>query len=357
MPKAVKPKPSLLRAALLEKLTTVAPALSDSNVPILNHLWFTGDEVMAFSDAIAISVPHASPFRGALPGKLLIDFVKTITRDEVLFEQHENGVKLTAAGSSMRATFPMLPPEDFLFAWDDLPSGEASMSLTVDEHLRDAVKAVLRSVGKGGTYPETHGVVFIQTPSKIVLYGTDAATVTRALATGHKGGEHFRAILPTLFCQQLIKRPDENGELHVYANYAEYKSLDFHMFGRVRAAPDPLDFEKVIGRAMSPERLKASLIIPGQLSEMLERAYVLTKTDDKDARVMFTIDGGFLKIEAETARGNNTDLLKFVGHPNLVAKYKPGLLYDALGDFERIAMSDRALALINPTVLYLVASS
>lgn len=353
---ALKP-PGLLRATLLEKLTAVAPALADGTVPILNHLWFTGTELVAFNDTIAVSVPHEAPFTGALPGKLLIDFVKTISRDEVLFEPHENGVKLTAPGSSMRAVFPVLPPEDFVFDWPDKDLGPLA-AFQVDADLRDAMKAALRSVGKGGNYPETHGLTMVASESKLLFYGTDAQSITRALAPNHSGENDRRAILPTLFCQQLVKRPDEGGELYIYPNYAEYISPEYKLFGRVRAAPEPLDFDTVMEKHVPASSLKAAVAIPGNLAEMLARSYVITKDEKPDtAKVTFTVADGALSIDAGTERGSNRDRLKFVGHPNVEARFRPHLIHKALGDFERVVITQRAMALVNPTVLYLISST
>jgi hypothetical protein len=273
-------------------------------------------------------------------------------------------VRLTAPGSAMRANFPILPPSDFAFQWPDTPAADILVTVPVDAAWRAAAKACLRSCGKGGHHPETHGVTVITSPGKAVMYGTDGLTLTRALApvpasSGNvKGMPGVRSVLPAAFCELMAARPDEGGVLTLTANYAEYVADGFSLYGRTRACPEPLDFDKIVAGNLPPAVLKAAIPIPGNLVEMLARSCIITKdTVTGDPKVMFTVKDGALTLESAAERGDNRDKIKFSGHPNVQAKFRPGLIFEAIADFKRVIIQQNAMALLADTVLYLISST
>lgn len=348
------------RAAVLAKLETVAPAMSDGRiVKILSHIWFTGQEVMCFDDNIAIAVPfEQDQIIGAVPGKLLIDFMRVITRNEIQFTRSDNQVLLTATNSSMKAKFPLLPPEEFVFSWPEAPN-DPGMSIVADDVIRTAIKACMRSIGSDGHIPETRGVTIVASETKVVFYATDSATLTRALAPGHTASKTFRAILPTAFCEQLIALSKKEGLLTITENYAEFVNDDVRLYGRLLGTAEPLDFESTIERVFPSNSIKQAVAIPGNLSEVLTRACIITKdTATSEALTIFTVKDSVLKIEASTERGSNKDVIKLTGHPNVVSNLVPQRIQKAIDDgFSKILIKTNCTALIADNEFYLVSAS
>src|SRR5262245_14583013 len=100
---AWKRKPRMERVALLEKWQLVAPALSDKELsPVLNRLWFQGDTVMAFNDQIAIETKLKTDFKGAVPGRVLIDMlVASPNAKQVEFKLSDDDLLVKAGNTKL----------------------------------------------------------------------------------------------------------------------------------------------------------------------------------------------------------------------------------------------------------------
>jgi hypothetical protein len=90
-------RPTGTVAILIAKLATVQPAVAiNQMLPLLTCFWFTGRQLMAYNDAIALAVPYRSDFSGAVPG-LLLPWLK-------LGYFNDRKFKITAADAHLQVT-------------------------------------------------------------------------------------------------------------------------------------------------------------------------------------------------------------------------------------------------------------
>lgn len=343
------------RAELVAKLATVAPALSDGKIiKILDHFWFTGNELMTFNDTLAIAVPLKTDFVGALPSTLS-KYLGTINRDTVQLTRDDMKVKLTVPKSPMKITLAVMSAEDFTFTWPAKPN-KVNLAHDVDKDFRAALKTCLRSLGNDGQRPETRGVTVIADKKTAQLYTTDSATMSTAVVANMRSAAgYFRAILPGAFCKELAKSA-KDGKLVITDSYCEFVADEYKLYGRLLETSEPLDFPLIIGRHVSGEQLATAIAIPKNLHDALNRAKI-TAEDSTVGRpeTMLDVTARGLKITA-VATNATDDFIAFKGHPEVFTKCDVTRLLDALDDFQKIYIGASAIALLSETAAYLVSS-
>src|SRR5262245_20559069 len=199
---SLQPKPRGYLPELIAKLEQVEPAVAINRlIPLLTHFWLTGDKLVAYNGNIALAVPFATEFAGAVSAKLL-PFLKAASFDRDIKPISRNHDHLLIDGDRVRMKLGMLPPK-FLHV---MPSRQrnSNASASAMAALIASVAHCLVSVGTDTSRSEHLGVTLEPENDRVMLYATDEATISRACVSDGWGLSE-RAIIPAAFCHQMLR--------------------------------------------------------------------------------------------------------------------------------------------------------
>lgn len=334
------------RLTMLAALNIVKPALAAKDlVEELTHVWFDDGTVTAYNDAdLGIRAPFESPFRGGIRGALVLGLLQNSRAKEVIFEEtgDEGAVLLKAARAKAR-----LSVLDIARVVYEIPT-QSKESFPFTEDLVSALKEVLVSVGNDTSIPEKMGVT-ITLDKDITLHTTDSKTIAEVVLARPKGKNKARAILPTTFCEQLIRLCPAGGFLDIQQDLVCAENADgvFIWARLVEPATKPFDFVGAIARH-DKFPYGSSFEIPSRLSLALDRALTMLE-GLPDEPVRITVDAGKLRLEVVAeGRGELKDSVDIPDTvPDVSFKIAPHLIKRAMGIATDIQMSDRVVYMSN----------
>ena len=345
------------RVAMLAALNLVKPALAAKDlVEELTHVWFDGETLTAYNDAdLGIQVPFESPFKGGIRGSLILGLLQNSRAKEIIFdtEAEEGFVTLKAARAKARLTVL-----DIGRAVYELPK-ESPGTFKFDETFISALKDVLVSVGNDTSIPEKMGVT-ITLGKDILFHTTDSKTLAEVVLPMDKGFKgKGKAILPTTFCEQLIRLCGDGGFLDLQKDIVMATNPDGVLIWArlVESSAKPFDFIGAFDTHVKfPKGMPFEL--PSRLGLALDRA--LTMLDGlPDEPATFRVGGGKLRLEVQAeGRGELKDSIDIDPDvPDVSFKIAPNLIKRVMGVGTEIAMSDRVVYIVNKDGFSYLASA
>lgn len=345
------------RSKLIDILAEVEPALAAKElVPVLSHFWFTGKNVMAYNDHIAISTPCSTEFQGAVP-RTLLSLLKTSKAKTVEFDVDGDNMVVKAASSKFKLA--VLPKEDFVFT---MPASKDLPKLPVDAgRFLQALEACMFSIGNDTSQADHMGVTLIREGSELLMFSTDRATITHGAVT-LKGKYDWkgRAILPTDFCQELLRIAKGATELHmeVTDHHAFVTHNGTALFGRLVEPDTPADFISWIDRLYPESADKKMCEIPTKLLPILERACIVTDSAVDKTKMKVKVSDGIANFMSSSERGEVTDKLQVEErHPPVTCNVDPKRFRDGYGRFDKFLMTKDAVIMTRDSIVYLVSAS
>jgi DNA polymerase III sliding clamp (beta) subunit (PCNA family) len=344
------------RTELVDKLKKVAPALSKNPiVPILCNFWFTGEQLLAYNDQIALAVPMRTDFKGAVSDKLLHLLEASHFEDlELAVEDNVLMVKRTNGRAAIKLT---LTAPDFLFTMPRPGRGITGVSSLVR-----AIDHCLLSVGTDTSKSEYLGVTVVPEDDRFGLYSTDGNTISRARIKSN-GNELPRVILPGEFCRQLVSLFDSGDDESRQCSfeiaqrdqeqYGLFTTDGIILYGRVIATNSPLNFSAILANLI-PSRAADLVAIPEQFSGAVERACIIC---DKDrGHVTIKIADGKMRLRSQSeGEADVEDVLPISrNHPSVSIKVEPRLLKRG-GSFESMLIRESCVIMSRGSRLYLIA--
>lgn len=343
------------RTTLLSKLTTVEPALSKTDmIPILSHLCFTGKEVYAYNDAIAIIVPLPSAFKGAIPGSVLLSLLNKSKAKEVNFEVSKTELSIQAASSKLKLA--SRPVEDFVF---DIPKLPEKADIILTPAIIEGIEHCLMSVGLDTSIPDQLGVTFDPDGDTLALYATNNLTLSRSRLKLKKPTKLGRCILATDFCRQLLRLAGGDPvPLYLDDEAAVAKTPKGILYGKLIDTRSPVDFADLVEQH-APKGYKDRMVdMPSKLKLVLERAMIITEHHLEPTATEIRIEKGVARFKSESERGEVRDMVRLDDkHPDAVIKLDPKLLHKGFGIFEKMLLSDRGVIMAKGPHLFMVASA
>lgn len=351
------------RKKLLESLDIIEPAISEGGViPILGTIWFTGKDLMAFNDNIAISIPFKSTFKGAV-APTLIELLRNSGAEMVQFDDL-SGSSLKIKVGKASFNLPAMPPNSFIFKMPEENEEYVCDQASVKDFI-EGIEACLRSVGSDPSHPDQLGVTVIPMKSEkeLHLFATNDITLSHAVVKVRKLASK-RFILSTEFCKQLVKLPKDDP-VTICVRYNEY-SLAYNdkieLYGRLVNSENPLNFAEIIKRGY-PEYSSSKKLpkIPKGLEMVLERAVIITNSKLQPSRTAISIQNGKINLVSESDRGIVKDQLFATDQqPNLDIKIdlvhlKKGLKFDY--DNECLLFTKRCAVIKDRNILYMVGAT
>jgi DNA polymerase III sliding clamp (beta) subunit (PCNA family) len=326
------------RAALVSTLEFVSRALAENDlVPVMQCFCFTGKEVVAYNDTLAIIAPCETPGAFALNGKLLVKLLNASQGEEVTFtlgEKHEVTVK---AG---RSVFKLpYHPADKLFVFVEPVVKASPISQPWSEARAKAVAAAFTTSSKDLTQEGLMGLCVNQGN----LYGCDSDALTRC--EGWLGGMSTfgPATMPNAFCEALLKAPqvyDDKQRLIITNEWAKAQIGNYRIYGRMLAST-PLDHEQLIKDTVKGKLTYVAL--PDGLEHALSRAMVVAEAES--AKTVLTVEAGKLRLLTTTHMGVVKDNLPLPKHPDVRADVSAANLQRSISLCKEMAITENCVCL------------
>lgn len=352
------------RAELLEKLELVEPALAEGNlIPIMQHFWFTGTQLMAYNDQIAISTPFETEFVGAVPGGTITALLKASRAKEVEVTPDGDNLAIKAAGARLR--LPLLPPEQFVFEMPAPPNNAGMIGKKDRKGLVDALSSCLMSVSNDTSVPDQLGVTVIPDGGALLFYATNYSTLTHARLPVPDAGARLkqRVILSKPFVQQVVKmlKADVDAKLYINEDSALLVVPDGKdetmVFGRLILSDDPIDFQRLVLRMVPENPHKLLTEIPSKMKLILDRAVVITESKVDHNTTSITVHDGEITFDSRSDKGEVIDKME-AGEKQFDVKLKldAKLLRTGAENFDQYLFADRCAVMMRGETLYMVAS-
>lgn len=352
------------RESLLGVLSIVDPALAGNDlIPVLTHYWFTGKEVMAYNDVVAISAPYKTDFKGAIRGSLLGGILSKFAGGDVSFTLEDSSVVIKSGRSKMRV--PLLPPDSFLFVFPKVDKDDALLSL--DEETKPslvrAFDICLQSLSRRVSEPQRQGITVVPESKKnLTFYATDSVTLSSAPVTSEGHGLEKHVTMSKLFCEsalKLMQRKDiKEVSLHIDDEYAMMLFDDgVKLYGRLVDDPNPPKFKDIVGRYLPKGKGNAMVKIPDGLSAALDRAYlVVHKTLEPVTKIKIAEDAKgklALRISAKSENGEVVESIAIEDHPEVSLKIDLARFRECdLAKFDRITFDSGCIVLASGRDMY-----
>lgn len=347
------------RADLLDKVETVAPALANNDIlPVMKHLWFTGDDVMAYNGHVAISVPCRTEFVGAVPGILFINMLKALSSKEIEFE--DDGKTLHLRGGSSRVKLGTLGKRDFVSMFTMPPGPKEALGCDADKFLA-AIDLCVRSLSIDTSVPDQLGITLIPGKRHMAFYATNGSTLSRG-EVSLKGDSPWprRAILPALFCKQLLSFVPKHDKLRLSVNekFAMYARPDgLRMVGNLVESEKPLSFGDTFDElhpAVSDDRLYP---IAEKMANVIERACIISSSETKAVQMRVTVAKGKATFNTKTPLHGITDTMDMPSkQPDVALMVDPKWIKVGLDAFSRMLLTPRCFIMESKAGFYLVSA-
>lgn len=288
------------RKTFLDALEVVEPAIAgdQATLPILTHLWFDKETVMAFNDVVALRAPLATPVAGAVPGHTLLVILRASTAREIAIEVGDLDVTVKVAGAKIK--LPLLLPDAFIF---EMPNPTKGAGFDVAPLLAP-IEYCLHSVSTDPTKVEQRGITLVpeDNPKGISVFSTDNYTMRHSRVNGTFQGS--RVILPVAFCKELLRlAPGKSAVMTIIdKDKALVRIGGIDLFTRLIKVEKPIPYHSALDRHLPKTKLNP---LPRNLKMVVDRACLIANGEVTELTVS---DGKATFFTSATSQ--ITDVLK-----------------------------------------------
>ena len=335
------------RVELLNKLTTIKPALSSSDlIPELTHIWFRGLSAMTYNDRIAMSIPCKTEFTGAVPGNILLGLLENSRGDakgNIELQQENKELAVKAGKTNIKLAMMEIP--DALFK---MPKPDpAAKCIRATGKFMAAIEGCMRSVSDDTSRPDYQGITLI--PEKqLSIFSTDSRTISCTWLDDPAMKIKKRCILSTDFCLQMLAlyKGLEKGKKHhleIHDGHSLFATEHAILYGKLIIPDAPLDFIRLMNDHFPADAIDHLSPVPSNLLMAMERAIIVLEDKMVECRTDVSIGDGKMKLVSK-ARGGKinadiTDNLSFSEkHPEVNTRFNPKLVKIGAQAFEQQGM-------------------
>jgi len=351
------------REELLEKLDVAKLAVDARDfIPILSHFCFHGKTVTAYNDFIGIQVKCATNFTLALQANTLLRLLSSVHTKEVDVGFSKNAVffKAGAARTGVRGRLPYMGEEDFLFKWPNLKRlGMHKFKKKQAERFFRGIELCLSSVGD--QMPSQMGVTLNHKGKLLCMYSTNNKAISKFTTMALTSAGVDNIILPTVFCQALLKGAQtyglDNAAIQVAKDFVVVSfGDDCKMYGKLVSNKDPLDFEKVLAEHLQKDYKAKARKMPKNFLDVFERALLILSNDlHKQVHVQLALNT--LTAEAKSSLGKVKSSAVF--KKSLPAKafaVDAELVTKAANQCDSVYFGKRVIVFLSDTYMHLLAT-
>lgn len=346
------------RAAMLDALNTCKPALAVKDlVEELTHVWFDGETMTAYNDAdLGIQVPFKTDFKGGIRGSLLLGLLHNSRAKEVEIEPADEDGHMKLVAARTRAKLPVLETERAVW---EFPKVGTKDTFDITPDFVRALRAVLISVGNDTSIPEKLGVTVIA-DGGARMYTTDSNSIATIKVAAPKGkwlAKGERVILPTAFCEQLLRLCSTGGFMEIRKDsVVAGNDQGVVVYARLVDCPNPLDLAGIVAQHRALPK-GAVFEVPPKLALALDRAIVVLEGVVGESVDMW-IGAGKLRLEAHVeGRASLKDFITMPeGVPDVQLRVDPSLVKRGLPHAVDMAITEQAVLLMGADDFLYMAS-
>lgn len=279
--------------------------------------------------------------RAVLPGRLLLDVVRSLPRAELSLEYRSSEQDVEVISGPSRFHLRTLPAEDF----PTLPTADGAQAMTVPARaFVDTIGRVARSASRDETRPHLTGVLVFASGSELRMVATDSyrLSVKETQLESSVEGE-LEANVPARTLQELSRIAAGNGaetiDIAALPNQVVFSIGDVVLSSRLVEGRFPNY------RQLLPDNYEHELRLNGpELFDVTRRISLLAQ---KNAPLRLRFADGALEISAQTpdvGEARETLPVPFQGEPIEIG-FNPEFLRDGL---ESAESQELVLKLISP---------
>jgi DNA polymerase III subunit beta len=335
------------RDDLAQKLGVVARAVSTrANVQILSGVLLRAEagrlNLAATDMELSLRSSLEAQIEGegsvVVPGRLLVDLVRLLPENEVMFEHRaeENVLHVTCGPSS--ATLNTYAAEDF----PRLPDLDAVGTFTVDRtSFLDTVSRVARSASRDESRPVLTGILVRFEAGKLVMAATDSYRLSVKETALEGDTPDLEAIIPARALGELarIAQDGDTVEVGVHENQVVFATGDAWLTSR------RIDGQFPNYRQLLPEGFEHEVTLPrGEILDVVRRVGVMVQ---RTSPIQLRFAEGELTVFARTqdvGEAKESVPVQFSGDP-LEIGFNADFLREGI---ESIAADEIQLRLISP---------
>jgi DNA polymerase-3 subunit beta len=346
-------KLSVSREAFLARLGVAVRGVSTrSSIQTLSGVRIAAEdgavELQATDMEIGVRVKLAADVEATgnpvvLPGRLLLDVVRSLPNDELVLEYHSERQDVEVVSGSARFNLRTLPSEDF----PKLPSAGDAPSLTVPAPaFIETVSRVGRAASRDEARPHLTGVLVHAGGSELRMVATDSyrlAVKETKLDTAIESAEPLEVNVPVRALQELIRVAAADGadqiEVAALENQVVFTAGDVVLSSRLIEGRFP-NYKQLL-----PETYEHELRM--SRSELLDVVKRISLLAQKNAPLRMKFEEGSLEVSAETpdiGEARESIPAPFKGEP-LEIGFNPEFFQDGVDSAES---EELILKLISP---------
>lgn len=322
------------RAGLLGKLQVIAPAIATKDlIEELTAVWFMDGYAFAYDDLVGIRIELKAEFSGGLRGVMLLGLLEHSYGDDLVCSIGENDEMELKVGNA-KLKLALLPEKRSVFEW---PKFDKKKAAVLDKDFFQVLQMMLVGVGVDTAVPDQLGVTIRADGSTVDLYSTDSKTISWCVFPTPKGYTTEYAVLPTVFCQQLLRLCPEGGHLQVTNEYAMAENPQgVQLFARLVDVPRPLNFAEIIEEYLDKGPGRA-IEVSTRFKLALERSLIVLAGHPGEG-LECDMEGDTLRLYAKSGQGELKDLIKFKGaeHDQVVVDIDPTLIKRILPEDSKV---------------------
>jgi DNA polymerase-3 subunit beta len=344
-------KVGVSRDVLLEKLQLVARAVSTRTaVLVLGGVQLRaadGELRLAATDMelslrSSLEADVGDEGEVVVPGRLLLDIVRSLPESEVTIEQHvgESVVALTCGAASYR--IHSYAAEDF----PRLPEIDVSRLQSIERDvLVDTVARVGRSASRDESRPVLTGILVRFEPGKIVMAATDSYRLAVKETPSESTLPDLEAIIPARALQELARLDVPELQLGVYDNHVVFGGEGSWLTTR------RIDGQFPNYRQLLPEQFEHELQLPREeLLDVVRRVSVMAQ---RNSPLRLRFGDGELTVSAQTQDIGEAreSLPASFGSDPLEIGFNAEFLRDGLESVESPTVTLKLISPLRPAVL------
>lgn len=328
-------KLTILRGELNEAIQHVSKAVaSRTTIPILSGIKMdagyngvtltASDTDISIQSFIPLEIQHKTIVTVeksgsvVLPAKFFVEIVKKLPNEEVYIEVGDRYQTLIRSGAA-EIQLVGLDPEEFPI----LPSIQEDQVVTIPgDLLRDMIRQTVFSVTTNESTPILTGVLWNLQDGNYKFVATDRHRLaSRTVNINAHDIQFSNIVISGKTLNELAKIvPDQNDNVDIVVadNQVLFKLGNVLFYSRILEGTYP-DTSKII-----PQSFKTELILnTKQLSEAIDRAYLLSREEKTNIVRLTTIENGGIEISSSSSElGKVTELLDVIelrGEPLKIA--------------------------------------
>jgi len=349
------------RAELLKTLDQCRPAIAAVGlIPALSHLWFDGKFVYAYGGGLGIRRKLECDFQCGLPGKILLDLLKTSALEKVWINQTEQGVVLQMGKAKINLA--QMPIDEQIWPFPKALPKEAGLPLS--EKIFDVFKQLPFVKSSKETKAVHYGIVVMVSNTEVGLYATDSICIAkRAIEVQSTSMPTFIAPWPFVAAVvdllsgkkaphlwQLTKYPITNLDFDPNREESDENPKKLLINALIAGVPGTMIASNLLELDADPSKIMTKRFtgklraLPKGLEPLLQRATILAGTEEPTLAV--SIAKGVMRLKAKFKTGMIDERIELDGGaPSVNVKISANLVSAAIKWADKFAISENELLL------------